>query len=399
MYVFFLFFSFISLCAASNETLLKETLLNNYYNDILPNNSVDLKIGIALRSLNSIDQIEGTITTNVWLRHWWNDNSLTWDPNKYNTSKISFHTNPELDRSIWIPDIYLYNTAEKPLDELDYSKSIVYSNGDVIWSRPGMIKSTCIFDLKYFPYDEQTCFFKLGSWVHHSEQINISIHDSEIDFYNYQKNQEWIITENMSYIEETKYKCCPEKYQSSIFKITIRRQPGYYILNIILPAFATATLLIISLLIPWDSGERISFTVTVMLSIIVFLLIISENLPKTNTKPLLSKMLVGLIFFSLFVVFFTVILGVMHNYTKKNSKTARCILRFFDKLNISCKKETKINRNDSYLNTINVLDTNRSEIKECDILATKIEYLFTSLFFMAFMIYTSIIFSERPSYT
>ena len=89
----------------------------------------------------------------------------------------------------------------------------------------------------------------------------------------------------------------------------------------------------------------------------------------------------------------------MHNYTKKNSKTARCILRFFDKFNLSCKKDKKINRNDSYLNTINVLDTNRSEIKECDILATKIEYLFTSLFFMAFMIYTSIIFSERPSYT
>ena len=303
--IFYLFFSLLSLCAANNETLLKETLLANYYNDILPSSSVNLKMGIAMRSLNDIDQIEGTITTNVWLRHWWNDNLLVWDPDVWNISKISFHTNPELDRSIWIPDIYLYNTAENPLQELDYSKAIVYSNGNVIWSRPGMIKSTCIFDLKYFPYDEQTCFFKLGSWVHHAAQIHMDIHSSGIDFSNYQKNQEWVISDNSTYINEKKYKCCPEKYQAAIFEIKIRRQPGYYIINIIIPAFATATLLIISLLIPWDSGERISFTVTVMLSIIVFLLIISENLPKTDTKPLLSKMLVGLIFFFVCCVFYS----------------------------------------------------------------------------------------------
>ena len=65
--------------------------------------------------------------------------------------------------------------------------------------------------------------------------------------------------------------------------------------------------MIVSLLIPWDSGERISFAVTVMLSI-VFLLILSENLPKTKTKPLLSRMLIGLVFFSLFVVFLQLLL-------------------------------------------------------------------------------------------
>ncbi len=67
-------------------------------------------------------------------------------------------------------------------------------------------------------------------------------------------------------------------------------------LNIIIPTYATASLMIISLVVPWDSGERISFTITVMLSLIVFLLILSESLPKTDAHPLLSKMLIGLTF-------------------------------------------------------------------------------------------------------
>ena len=168
--------------------------------------------------------------------------------------------------------------------------------------------------------------------------------------------------------------------------------------------------MIISLLVPWNSGERISFSVTVMLSIIVFLLILSESLPKTDTKPLLSKMLIGLIFFSLFVVFFTVIIGLMHNHTKKNSKTGKIILDFLDRFNISCKKKKQIKRNDSYLQTVNQLNTlansnnnndnndNEEDEKDCDKLASKIEHLFTVIFFLSFVIYSSVVFSEIPNY-
>ena len=53
-----------------------------------------------------------------------------------NISKLTVSTNPESEHPIWTPDIYLYNTAEMPLVELDYSKAILYSNGNIIWSRP-----------------------------------------------------------------------------------------------------------------------------------------------------------------------------------------------------------------------------------------------------------------------
>ena len=71
-------------------------------------------MGIALRAFKSIDQLDGTISANIWLRYIWNDRRLAWNKNDYNMSFISLNTHPEADNRIWVPDIYLYNTAENP---------------------------------------------------------------------------------------------------------------------------------------------------------------------------------------------------------------------------------------------------------------------------------------------
>ena len=391
----FTLFKLVSLIrlVCSSELELKNILFEKYKPDIIPDNTVQIKLGLAIRSLNNINQIDGTISSNVWLRHWWNDKNLKWNETKWNISKISAHTNHELDRSIWTPDILIYNTAEKPMDELLKTNVMVYSNGDIIWSRPGMLRTSCVFDLENFPFDTQTCSYKFGSWLYDKSQIDISNVDNPIDLTNYQSNQEWSIINSEHYIEEKVYKCCTETFQSTFYKITIKRKYGYYVLNIILPTFATSTLMIICLLIPWDSGERISYAVTVMLSIIVFLLILSENLPKTETKPLLSKMLIGLVFFALFIVYSTVFIGIMHDYTKKNSKVAKSIISILDKYNLSCKKKNSGPDSDSIDSTISEEEIHK---KDCDNLAIIVERLFTSVFFVIFAIYCIVMFSLRP---
>lgn len=437
--MYFLFF-LLSLAPLSNssEIELKTHLLQNYRNDVKPsrNSSIQLKLGLALRALNNIDQIDGTLDMNVWLRYWWKDDLLTWEPSEHdNIEKVNFFTN-DYDHLIWTPDIYLYNTAENPLEQLDHSMAMVYSDGNVIWSRPGMIKSTCEFQLDDFPYDVQTCSLKFGSWSYHKGELNLSIPEFDtLDISNFQPNQGWDLKDWTARIEEKKYNCCPEIYQNLIIDLILKRDPSYYVLNIIIPTFATASLMIISLLIPWDSGERISFAVTVMLSIIVFLLILSENLPKTKTKPLLSRMLVGLVFFSLFVVFFTIVISYMHS-----KKVQMCIPRRKSKKELEEEEareqeehigdaieetdiselEQKANqlrtisyresidserlrrRNNNESNVQSIVspqqDTNQkkednSELKEdCEKLADKIENIFTVIFFVGFVIYTVCIF-------
>jgi nicotinic acetylcholine receptor len=416
----------LSSLSGNSEYSLKNDLFANYRNDILPLNgesSIHLEMGVAFRAFNSIDQVEGTLTANIWLRHWWVDNLLTWDPKDYgNITDISVNTDPGLDHTIWIPDMYLYNTAELPMENLDYSRAHLYKNGLVSWSRPGIIKSTCKFDLEYFPYDTQHCYLKFGSWVYHKEQLNISVRsgDNAIDISNYQENDGWELKNYSTEYSEVKYKCCPEIYPDIKYQLTLRRKPGYYTLNIITPTYATSALMIISLIVPWDSGERISFAITVMLSLIVFLLILSENLPKTDTKPLLSRMLVGLTFFSLFVVFFTVIISALYSYktNKKNviirlykyfrpdeedEEDAIVPTQFQEETNNSTGQRTNSYNNATSKGDIVInknedsdsITSTKSENKY-KIMASNLESIFTVIFFFGFIIYSAVMFSFIP---
>lgn len=351
----------------NTEKILRDTIFQDYSSDTRPSpdgKPLNLNFGIALRAFNAVDQVEGILSTNVWLRHYWNDIHLTWNPEDYsNITTIAVNTDPEFEHSIWVPDMYLYNTAEKPMENLDYSRANLYFNGDIIWSRPGLVKSTCSFDLEYFPYDRQTCYLKFGSWVYHKSQMNISIRDPlAIDSSNYQKSEGWDVLDYKVNYNEIKYFCCPEIYPDITFSFYLQRKSGYYDLNIIIPTYATASLMIISLLVPWDSGERISFAITVMLSLIVFLLILSESLPKTDAHPLLSKMLIGLTFFSLFVVFFTVIISALYSYkTNRDTPFFQCIK--FAKDNPITKRISKISRRFSNRNsTVESYDVNLEEI-------------------------------------
>ena len=286
---------------------LKNYLLDKYYHTEIPlinNQPVNLSLGMALRAFNSIDQIDGTNTLNIWLRYYWND-VYKWNPNDFdNITHISFNTDPGLNDHIWVPDIYLYNTAEKPMEQLDYTKAEISYDGKVFWSRPGLIKSTCKFDLTNFPFDTQTCNLKFGSWSYDSSKINLSM--STIDITNFNKHSEWKLKNYEIKKNSVKYECCPHNYHDINFVYNIERKSGYYNLNIIIPTFSTATLILLTLIVPSESGERISFAVTILLSIIVFLLILSDNLPRSEYKPLLSLMIIGLVYFSLVGVFFTI---------------------------------------------------------------------------------------------
>ena len=64
---------------------------------------------------------------------------------------------------IWTPDLLLYNTAERPLENLLHTYATVQRDGTVTWSQPGVVTATCSFDLTEFPYDTQVCELRFGS--------------------------------------------------------------------------------------------------------------------------------------------------------------------------------------------------------------------------------------------
>ena len=64
-------------------------------------------------------------------------------------------------------------------------------NGTCNWVPPGMFKSTCSIDITWFPFDEQHCMLKFGSWTYDGRQLDLKLESSSGDTTNYIRNGEW----------------------------------------------------------------------------------------------------------------------------------------------------------------------------------------------------------------
>lgn len=51
------------------------------------------------------------------------------------------------------------------------TKATLHMNGLVEWKPPAIYKSSCEIDVEYFPFDEQTCVMKFGSWTYDGFQV------------------------------------------------------------------------------------------------------------------------------------------------------------------------------------------------------------------------------------
>lgn len=55
------------------------------------------------------------------------------------------------------------------------TKAILHSDGLVIWKPPAIYKSSCEIDVQYFPFDQQTCFMKFGSWTYDGYTVSVCL--------------------------------------------------------------------------------------------------------------------------------------------------------------------------------------------------------------------------------
>lgn len=54
---------------------------------------------------------------------------------------------------------------------------------------PGILKSTCYIDVRWFPFDVQKCDLKFGSWTHNGWLLDLQMLD--VDTSTYIPNGEW----------------------------------------------------------------------------------------------------------------------------------------------------------------------------------------------------------------
>uniref|UniRef100_A0A182NDV2 Nicotinic acetylcholine receptor alpha 1 subunit n=1 Tax=Anopheles dirus TaxID=7168 RepID=A0A182NDV2_9DIPT len=217
----------------------------------------------------------------------WNDYKLKWNPDDYG-GVDTLHVPSE---HIWLPDIVLYNNADGNYEVTIMTKAILHHTGKVVWKPPAIYKSFCEIDVEYFPFDEQTCFMKFGSWTYDGYMVDLrhlqQTPDSDnidigIDLQDYYISVEWDIMKVPAVRNEKFYSCCEEPYPDIIFNITLRRKTLFYTVNLIIPCVGISFLSVLVFYLPSDSGEKISLCISILLSLTVFFLLLAEIIPPTS---------------------------------------------------------------------------------------------------------------------
>ncbi|KAG8188790.1 hypothetical protein JTE90_009184 [Oedothorax gibbosus] len=295
---------------------LYDDLINGYNSLIRPvGNNTDrltVKMHIKLSQLIDVNIKNQIMTTNVWVEQEWNDYKLRWEPEEYGgVNKL--HVPAE---QIWLPDIVLYNNADGNYEVTIMTKAILHFDGKVIWRPPAIYKSSCGIDVEYFPFDEQTCLMKFGSWTYDGYTVDLKhkyqTEDSNLipmgmDLSEFYLSVEWDVMDVPARRTEKFYSCCEEPYPDITFNITLRRKTLFYTVNLIIPCVFISFLSVLVFYLPSDSGEKVSLSISIVLSLGVFFLLLSEIIPPTSlTVPLLGKYLLFTMVLVSFSVFVTI---------------------------------------------------------------------------------------------
>ncbi|XP_014473834.1 PREDICTED: neuronal acetylcholine receptor subunit alpha-7 isoform X2 [Dinoponera quadriceps] len=247
-----------SLCGRHEKRLLNHLLLN--YNTLerpVANESepLEVKFGITLQQIIDVDEKNQILTTNAWLKLEWTDYNLQWNESEYGGVK-DLRITPN---KLWKPDILMYNSADEGFDGTYQTNVVVTHNGSCLYVPPGIFKSTCKIDITWFPFDDQHCDMKFGSWTYDGNQLDLVLNSEEGgDLSDFITNGEWYLIGMPGKKNTIMYQCCPEPYVDVTFTIQIRRRTLYYFFNLIVPCVLISSMALLGFTLPPDSGEKLT---------------------------------------------------------------------------------------------------------------------------------------------
>ncbi|XP_071489583.1 neuronal acetylcholine receptor subunit alpha-10-like [Diadema antillarum] len=280
--------------SSNTEEKLVADLLSEYSRYVRPvvNTSKILYIHYHLRlsRILKIDERNQILITAMWLEQNWVDEYLRWDPMDYDNI-TSIHVPSTL---IWIPDTVLYNSADvdkEPGTDVMMTNAIISYNGSVFWQAPAIFKSSCKLEVSYFPFDQHRCNIKFGPWAYLGNEVVMKKVSDTGDFSQMSSNGQWELLDMPVEEHLVKYGCCPIPFSDIEFFIVLRRKALFYVFNLLFPSVFMSLISLLGFYLPPESGEKVGLNITILLSLVFFLLLNAQLLPPSDSISYLGLLL------------------------------------------------------------------------------------------------------------
>ncbi|OWF49182.1 Neuronal acetylcholine receptor subunit alpha-6 [Mizuhopecten yessoensis] len=323
---------------------LQDKLFTNYSRGLRParnlNETVRVDTAFFLLSIRDLDEVSGTISLSGGISMYWNDFRLLWKPSDHaGITEMMVHSS-----RIWKPSIFLVSSASD-IERFgsDAFDARIDNNGFVLMNPGKTIKATCTIDMTNFPTDIQKCSLILLPWGYPVDEIHLAVLRPQFIMEYFSPNGEWDVDDTSA--EEI----LEHGVQTSqlIYYLVLKRKPSYFIISLIIPVYTLCFLSPFVFLLPSMSGERISYIITMFLSLAVYMTLVNDNMPKV------SKPMSGISYFLLMTMLFSCLLIILTIFTLRCeavtdvTKFPKCVRRFVLKM-----KNRKSNRKPITSNSI-----------------------------------------------
>lgn len=365
----------------SDQNSLHVNLTQGYDRRIRPgiDRSLPLKIELKfyMASLKEFSEGESKIGMVGSLSAEWFDSRLRWDPANFGGD---LYETSLFVSDIWAPYLILINPFGKlqPIFSGELS-SRIDANGKVSSLAPQLFESTCDADVTYYPFDSQSCTLRFYVPGYYTADILLRPVSSSFDMQLYEENGLWSVTSTRSYYHVNVF-----QFEELRLEINMRRRTTYYVAGLLLPICLMNFIQVLVFILPVESGERVGFSITVLLAVAVFLTIIQEKLPEASepsvsylTYKLLVDMLIGC------AMVIAVILGI-NVYHKTDRQEVPSKLKSLSRCLISCCKRKK--------STVSVQKEEKTPVEcindesDCDITWNDVGKAIDKLFLISFFV-------------
>ncbi|XP_067650602.1 neuronal acetylcholine receptor subunit alpha-7-like [Haliotis asinina] len=252
---------------------------NNPYERPVYNKSetVTVEFDFNLHTVSEYIESQQQLVCTGWFTVSWKDQFLTWNSGMYDG--LEFIRPP--DSYVWKPDVVVANSFQQ-LNRLggDFVSLEVLSNGDVQWAPGDIFYLPCSVDVQLYPFDSLSCTMELVVWSHSVTEVYLKPLRSLAGVSTSKVRGQWnLVSTSVKSME----KRLDNKILSTIIiTLSLERLPTNFVFNFMVPVMILSLLGTFVFLIPADSGEKISFAITIPLSYGVYMSFLTDMVPQSS---------------------------------------------------------------------------------------------------------------------
>ena len=218
-----------------------------------------VSVYLQLNSVLNVDDSQQIMTSTLVVQITWRDSFLSWSPSNYSGVKII-----SMDLNlIWTPNVFVLNSPALKNDLLSYAHHLnVQSNGTVYALTTITMDTMCSMDHSKFPYDSQLCpivVFTLDN------QISIDVTTAHMD-----PTMSSALTQKFNWelvsVEQTMIDYKAVNVFIPAMQVGLRRRTTFCTVCLVTPMVLTSYTNTLVFLVPLQSGEKVSFLITLLVS-------------------------------------------------------------------------------------------------------------------------------------